>query len=82
MTRAFAHLAKGEWSAAWTCHPLAVALAVEVLVLWILWGIRLRSTREPRQAAEKSPWFRLLWINLAVFGSVWVVRLLTGTLPP
>jgi len=83
LTRAFAHLAKGEWSAAWAAHPLAVPLAAEALVLWIVWGATLRSGREPAGRSDNGgPWLNLLWINLATFGGVWVVRLLTGTLPP
>ena len=30
MTRAFAHLAKGEWAAAWVSHPLSFALAPQI----------------------------------------------------
>ena len=38
MTRAFAHLAKGEWSAAVHDHPLAPLLAAELALLWAAWG--------------------------------------------
>jgi hypothetical protein len=82
MTRAFAHLAKGEWSAAWTCHPLAIPLALEMLALWIAWGVILRRKTKPETGTSQSPWLTLLWLNLAVFGGVWILRLLTATLPP
>lgn len=76
LTRAFAHLAKGEWSAALTAHPLAPLFAVEALAGWLLWGIGLRR-----------PLPRPDWIAPAAFGhlavlcALWLGRLSTGSLP-
>src|SRR5512134_3286274 len=41
MTRAFAHLAKGEWSAALALHPLAPVVALETLLGWLVWGMEI-----------------------------------------
>ena len=38
MTRAFAHLAKGEWAAAVAGHPLAPVVALEIVLGWVAWG--------------------------------------------
>lgn len=76
LTRAFAHLAKGEWSAALVAHPLAPLFAVEALAGWLLWGIGLRR-----------PLPRLDWVapvtlgHLAVLCALWLGRLSTGSLP-
>jgi hypothetical protein len=45
LTRAFAHLAKGEWSAAIVAHPFAPVLAFELGLLWAAWGARLAGFR-------------------------------------
>jgi hypothetical protein len=76
LTRAFAHLAKGEWTAALAAHPLAPVLAAEAVVAWLLWGIGLRR-----------PLLRQDWIapvavgHLAVLCALWLGRLSTGSLP-
>jgi hypothetical protein len=78
MTRAFAHLAKGEWSAAVHDHPLAPLLAVELLLAWAAWGLaaaglaRLPTLAKPELAALG---------HLAVLVAVWLGRMATGTLP-
>ena len=78
MTRAFAHLAKGEWSAAVHDHPLAPLLAVELLLAWAAWGLaaagltRLPALAKPELAALG---------HLAVLVAVWLGRMAAGTLP-
>lgn len=78
MTRAFAHLAKGEWGAAFADHPLAPVLAAELALAWIGWGILL---------ARGLPTLELRWLNplllahAAVLVAVWLGRVATGTLP-
>jgi hypothetical protein len=77
MTRAFAHLAKGEWSAALHDHPLAPLLAAELTLLWAAWGaaaarlVRLPALVKPEVAALA---------HLAVLVAVWLGRMATGTL--
>ena len=78
LTRAFAHLAKGEWTAALAVHPLAPVLALEFLLIWLAWG---------RAVFRDLPFPRTDWVergvlaNLAVLCALWVGRLSTGTLP-
>lgn len=78
LTRAFAHLAKGEWTAALAVHPLAPVLAVEFLGIWIAWG---------RAVFRNLPFPRTDWVergvlaHLAVLCALWVGRLSTGNLP-
>jgi hypothetical protein len=80
MTRAFAHLAKGEWSAALADHPLAPALALELGLLWMAWGAVLAG--RPVFAGRRSSWVAPLAIgNLAVLWALWLGRVATGTLP-
>lgn len=77
MTRAFAHLAKGEWSTAMALHPLAPVVALEMILGWAAWG-----------AALIGPPLRLpvrletvLLANVAVLIALWLGRVATGTLP-
>jgi hypothetical protein len=94
LTRAFAHLAKGEWTAALAAHPLAPVLALELGVLWGGWGARLagrpvlggqvlRGPVAPATPAGSSPnWtVPLVLGNLAVLWALWLGRAATGTLP-
>jgi hypothetical protein len=74
LTRAFAHLAKGEWSAAVADHPLAPVLALEMVLVWAAWGAGLGGRRALRLD-------RLLAANAAVFCALWLGRAATGTLP-
>jgi hypothetical protein len=78
LTRAFAHLAKGEWTAALAAHPLAPVLAIEFLLIWLAWGrAALRGLTFPR-----TDWVeRAVIAHLAVLCALWVGRLSTGTLP-
>ncbi len=78
LTRAFAHLAKGEWAAALADHPLAPVLAVEFLLIWLAWGrAALRGFSLPQPAWVE----RAVIAHLAVLCALWVGRLSTGTLP-
>ena len=78
LTRAFAHLAKGEWTAALVAHPLAPVLAIEFLLIWLAWGrAALRGLSFPR-----ADWMeRAVLAHLAVLCALWVGRLSTGALP-
>ncbi|HXO18926.1 MAG TPA: DUF2752 domain-containing protein [Thermoanaerobaculia bacterium] len=82
MTRALAHLAKGEWRAALALHPLAPLVLVELVLGWMLWGWKawgsVLAGRLPRV------WSRLdlvLAANGALFCALWLGRLASGTLP-
>jgi hypothetical protein len=78
MTRAFGHLAQGEWMAAAADHPLALVLALELGLAWIAWGCALAGwipCRLPR-------WLNgLLLAHVPVLVAFWLGRLSTGTLP-
>ena len=78
LTRAFAHLAKGEWSAALADHPLAPVLAAEIVLIWLVWG---------RAALRGLPLAPPAWLtpavlaHVAVLCALWLGRLSTGALP-
>jgi uncharacterized protein DUF2752 len=78
MTRAFAHLAKGEWAAAVAAHPLAPPLAAELALGWLGWGWALARRRPLRPPAWLEP---VLLGHVAALCALWVGRLATGTLP-
>jgi hypothetical protein len=77
LTRAFAHLAKGEWPEALADHPLAPVLAVELILAWLAWGAALLG-RLPRR---RFPVDAVVLANAAVLCALWLGRLATGTLP-
>lgn len=77
LTRAFAHLAKGEWPEALADHPLAPVLAVEFILAWLAWGAALLG-RLPRR---RFPVDAVVLANAAVLCALWLGRLATGTLP-
>jgi hypothetical protein len=54
MTRAFGHLAKGEWSAAIRDHPLAPVLAAELGLAWAAWGCALAGLVLPAGRALRG----------------------------
>lgn len=87
LTRAFAHLAKGEWAAAWRDHPLVFPLAAEGLVAgiaWLAWPAwRLaRDRRQGRRLLLDDPRLApVLLGHAAVLVAFWTGRLATGTLP-
>jgi hypothetical protein len=78
LTRAFAHLAKGDWAAALAAHPLGPLLAAEIVLAWLVWGrAALRNLPLPRPA-----WLeRVVLAHVAVLCALWLGRLSTGNLP-
>ncbi len=78
LTRAFAHLAKGEWGAAVTLHPCAPLLAAEAIVGWLAWGASLVARRPLRLPVSTDA---LLLGHAAGLCALWVVRAAMGTLP-
>lgn len=80
MTRAFAHLAKGEWLEAARDHPFSFLLAAEAGLVWLAWGVSLLRGipfRHPRQEILTP----LVLGHLILLGVFWLGRLATGTLP-
>jgi hypothetical protein len=78
MTRAFAHLAKGQWSAALRDHPLAPLLAAEICIAWVAWGL---PAADRLRAVAIARLDRLALWHVVVLGLVWLGRLATGSLP-
>lgn len=81
LTRAFAHMAKGQWSAALAAHPLAPVLAAEIVLVWLAWGraaLRNSSPIPPIPPAWLTP---VMLGHVAVLCALWLGRLSTGTLP-
>lgn len=79
MTRAFAHLAKGEWAAAWTNHPLSFFLAPQIGLAWLAWGLVLADRLRLSLNDERLP--RVLIGEAAVLLAFWLGRMATGALP-
>jgi hypothetical protein len=77
MTRAFAHLAKGEWRAALAVHPLAPFVAGELLVGWLAWGAGILGMIRRIRPESLPP---LLLANLALLTALWMGRLAAGAL--
>ena len=78
LTRALAALARGEWRAALTLHPMVFPLAAEAAWLWArvggaLWGAG--------SAPRAQTLLRLAAANAAALLLLWLARLATGTLP-
>lgn len=78
MTRAFAHLAKGEWAAAMTDHPLVPVIALEFILGWVAWGAALVSGSRFRLPVRVET---VLVANAAALCALWLGRVATGTLP-
>lgn len=79
MTRAAAHLFRGNLADALRYHPLVLLVVAELLGAWAIW------------MAHRSGWIRWRrrrWVDIVIGGTaalmvaVWVVRLATGTTPP
>jgi len=78
LTRALAALARGDLGASLAFHPMGLVFAVELAAAWGASGVALaRGARLPDQ--RWIPW--VIAANAAAFLLVWVVRLLTGTIP-
>ena len=79
MTRAASNLIRGNMTTAVAYHPLIPLIAAMAVGGWLWYQLR------------RSGWVRPLptrWVNAIMIGTgvmllgVWVVRALTGTLPP
>ena len=78
LTRAFVHLARGEWLAALADHPLAPLVALELAAGWVLWGLVLAGRLQARPERWLAPW---LLAHAGVLVALWLGRVATGTLP-
>ena len=78
LTRALAALAKGELGTSLALHPMAAVLAIELGAVWAWWGLGLARARGALDQ-RWIPW--AVAANAAAFLVLWVVRLLTGTIP-
>ena len=78
LTRAFAHLAKGEWSTAFTLHPFAPLLALEAVLGWLAGGVALAVRRPLRLPLQVDT---LVLGHAAALCALWLGRMATGTLP-
>jgi hypothetical protein len=81
MTRALAHLAKGEWRAAVASHPFAPLLAAELLLVWLAWGAALTRLGRLRARFWPEGLGPLVLANLALLVALWMGRLAAGALP-
>jgi hypothetical protein len=89
MTRALALLANGEWRSALLLHPWAPMLAAQIVAGWALWGVALArgggwhggGWREGGPRPDR--WIpHAVALNAAALILLWLVRLVSGTLPP
>ncbi len=78
MSRALLALGGGDWARAIELHPLAPVLALEVFLLWVLWGLV-----EARRISSPSRRALVTWlgVNGAALVALWLWRLAAGTLP-
>lgn len=74
MTRSLAALAKGDWRGSLLQHPLGIAFAVQVALVWLAAGVLLARGK---RIGERSA-LALLLADIVAFLSVWVLRLLHG----
>lgn len=81
LTRAFAHLARGEPASMVAMHPLAPFLAAEAALGWVAWGL-LAAGQPGTFSGLVSRWAPVLTVaNLAPLLALWLGRAATGTLP-
>lgn len=72
MTRAAAHLVRGEWAAAIARHPLALPLVAEAAALWLAAPIAIARRWRPSGRVARV-W---LFAHVALLLAVWIVRAL------
>ncbi len=78
-TRAAAALMRGDPAAAWSLHPLIFVVAPLLIAGYVRWwGVREGRLR-PLPSGTVN---RIVAILIGLFVTVWLVRAVTGTLPP
>lgn len=78
LTRGVAATARGDISAAFMFHPLAIVLVVESVVGWAWFGLARAGKVKPMRGVAID---RLIGAHAVLFAAIWVVRAATGTLP-
>lgn len=79
MTRAASYLVKGDVSLAFAYHPLVPLIAFQIAAGWVWYLLRRSERVEPMSPRT---------LNIALIGTsvlfvgVWVIRFISGTLPP
>jgi hypothetical protein len=72
-------MVRGDLARSWSYHPVAGLLALEIAAGWGLWMLRRRG---------RAAWLQQRWVDAALLGTavllvvVWVLRWISGTLPP
>jgi hypothetical protein len=79
MTRAVSHLFRGEIAEAILMHPLAPLIVAEVTVTWGWFVLRRLGLVRPLPSRVAPLILVVTGMALVV---VWVIRLVSGTLPP
>ena len=78
LTRSLVLLANDDLLGSLAIHPLGPALVAQLAVGWALWGMWLAGGLRHRP----DRWLpHAIAVNALAFAGLWVVRLLTGTLP-
>lgn len=85
-TRSFGRLLRGDVAGAWVRHPYVVVLAVQIVVLGAIAGLRSAtgassgsSARRPLLTSSQRRW--LLIANLVFVVGLWGLRLALGDIP-
>jgi hypothetical protein len=79
LTRSFGHLVRGDLAGSWRLHPLAVVFLVEAVAVWGLVELG-RAGRFRFDWRRHGTWWLAIHVPLLI--GVWVVRAVSGTLPP
>ena len=79
LSRAASSLIRGDFGTAFTYHPLIPIIALQLMGAWVYYLLRRRGTVKPLSTRWLS--VGLLATAIGLFG-VWVLRILTGSLPP
>lgn len=78
LTRSLVLLVSGDLAGSLVIHPLGPALIAQFAVGWTLWGLWLAGRLHQRP----DRWLpHAIAVNALAFAGLWVVRLLTGSLP-
>lgn len=75
LTRAAAHLVRGDLGTALAYHPLVIPLAIGAVFALVAWW-------SGRPVPGRAWVDRILWPGVGLFLVTWLVRLGTGALPP